>query len=68
LITTIRLTLVADVPEPVQVGDVLGIAGTITIHSVTADLIDVSAAGEKAYLPGQISVDAYANHITIERP
>lgn len=62
----VSLTLTGDLPAVIQVGDELDISGRITIHSITADLIDVSTMGERLYAPGSRDVDAYANSVTFK--
>lgn len=64
----ITLTLIGDIPDKPQIGDELQITGTITIHSITADLVDVSSGRKRSYLPGAPDIEAYANDINLTRP
>jgi hypothetical protein len=61
--TTIKLTFTGDVPDGVQVGDKLSVDGVITVHSITAELVDVGSAGITEWLPGRVDIDAYGNRM-----
>ena len=64
---TIRLTVTGDLPDGLQVGDELHIEGTLTVHSVSAELIDVSSGAHKQYIAGWPDVEAYGNDLVIEK-
>lgn len=54
-------------PDPTAVGDKLHIEGTVTVHGITADLIDISSWDSgKEYIPGKVSIDLYSNKLTVE--
>jgi hypothetical protein len=56
-----------ELPDPVKVGDVLRIEGTVTVHSISAALIDITALGsEVQYAPGHITIDVFANHLEVK--
>jgi hypothetical protein len=52
-------------PADAKVGDELEIHGTVTIKRIGADLIDVSGPGKTTYLPGEIAIELYSNHLEV---
>jgi hypothetical protein len=66
--TVYTVTFVGDRPGDVQVGDELQIGGTVTVHSVVADLVDVSPLDRTEFLPGEVRVGLYSNRLEVSRP
>ncbi len=58
-----------EAPDALKVGDVLQLDGTVTVHSIKGDLVDVRTYAEKGanYLVGDTSVDLYANWLEVSR-
>jgi hypothetical protein len=53
-------------PDPIHVGDVLRLEGDVTVHSISADLIDITALGSKVqYAPGHVTIDVYSNDLRV---
>ncbi len=58
-----------EAPDDLKVGDVLQIAGGVTVHSITGDLMDARIFGDKGprYVLGDTSVGLYANRLEVSR-
>lgn len=57
-----------DAPLNLQPGDELKINGVVTVHGISAPLVDVSDFLHRTiYVPGETTVELYSNDLDVER-
>lgn len=65
---TITLTIRGELPDAIQIGDKLTLNGTVTVHTITGELIDVTShGGNPEYIPTTAEVGVYSNSIKLNR-
>lgn len=54
-------------PDPIKVGDKIRVSGEATVHSIEADLVDITALGSDIeYSLGEVEIGLHSNRFEVE--